>query len=187
MATYKESGLHFTFPPTWGVRRYDQHTYYQGLSGQGLKAVDFVALAPDGSVWLIEVKNYRRRYSPAGEFSPVLKTAEQLGTQLWQKTSDTLLAIRAFYGYYRRSWLFRLLEPLLLRLRWSRFDRIFWSQVWLNSRQVKVVLWLSLEPEQEAFRAEMSAWLVAHWPDEAPPVFLADVHENPVEGLVGRW
>lgn len=181
---YTESGLTFVFPPGWWVRRYDKHTYYQGLSGQGLKAVDFVAMSPDGYIWLIEVKNYRRRRSPAGEFVPVLKTASQLGTQLWQKTSDTLLAMRAFYAYYRRSWLFRLAEPLLLRLQWNQVDRVFWTKAWLNSSRVKVVLWLSLEPEHESFRADMSAWLVAQWPDEAPPVFLGDLAENPIDGLV---
>lgn len=165
---FQESGLVFSFPRGWGVRHYDRHTYYRGLSGQGLKAVDFMALAPDGSLWLIEVKNFRRRR----EFLPVLKTPAELGAQLLQKTADTQRAIHAIYGYYRRSGLYRWIEPLLLQLPWMRFDRIFWTRAYARRAQTKVVLWLELEPDQEGFRAEMNAWLKAHWPPDAPPVQL---------------
>ena len=50
-----ESDLLFEFPDDWVVRKYDDTAAYQSLSGHGLKGVDFIALVPDGTLWLIEV------------------------------------------------------------------------------------------------------------------------------------
>ena len=56
-------GLIFSFPSDWQVAKYDETAFYrqqfQSFAG-GSQAVDIVALAGE-VLWLIEVKDYRRR------------------------------------------------------------------------------------------------------------------------------
>jgi hypothetical protein len=63
-------GIRFTFPRGWLLLKYDDSSFhrnqFQPFAG-GSKALDIVALAPDRTLWLIEVKNYRgQRRSKAG-------------------------------------------------------------------------------------------------------------------------
>lgn len=63
-------GKRFTFPEGWQVLKYDDCSFhrnqFQSFAG-GSKALDAVAVAPDRTVWLIEVKDYsRNRRSKAG-------------------------------------------------------------------------------------------------------------------------
>ena len=69
-------GLLLTMPAGWWVWKYDDSAFhrnqFQSFAG-GSKAVDAVALAQDGSLWLIEVKDYRqqRRRKPSSVFDEV--------------------------------------------------------------------------------------------------------------------
>lgn len=63
---YDEGSLRFNFPTDWRVSQYDKTAFYRNklekikLGNMGdRKAVDFVAQAPDGALWLIEVKDFR--------------------------------------------------------------------------------------------------------------------------------
>ena len=63
-------GKQFTFPEGWQVLKYDDCAFhrnqFQSFAG-GSKALDAVALAPDRTMWLIEVKDYSgSRRSKAG-------------------------------------------------------------------------------------------------------------------------
>lgn len=63
-------GKQFSFPEGWQVLKYDDSSFhrnqFQSFAG-GSKALDAVALAPDRTLWLIEVKDYSRsRRSKAG-------------------------------------------------------------------------------------------------------------------------
>lgn len=54
--------LTFTFPDGWKVDKFDDWNFYRGhFSKQmnGIKAVDLLALDPDGVAYFIEVKDYR--------------------------------------------------------------------------------------------------------------------------------
>jgi hypothetical protein len=60
-----EKGLRFIFQEGWRLMKYDDSSFhrnqFQSFAG-GSKAVDFVAVSPDGrDVWLIEVKDYRQQ------------------------------------------------------------------------------------------------------------------------------
>jgi len=63
MTSIEEGGLVFQFPDGWVASKYDAWTCYrkhfQNLCDS--KAVDILALPPesDGTLWLIEVKDYR--------------------------------------------------------------------------------------------------------------------------------
>jgi hypothetical protein len=62
MPTLNIDGLSFTFPEGWQAGKYDEWTFYREhfvRQFDGLKGVDALALAPDGTAYLIEVKDYR--------------------------------------------------------------------------------------------------------------------------------
>ncbi len=55
-------GLVFTFPPDWLAGKYDEWSFYLNQFSRqqnNLKAVDVVAISPNQSAFLIEVKDYR--------------------------------------------------------------------------------------------------------------------------------
>ena len=63
-------GKQFSFPDGWQVLKYDTCSFhrnqFQEFAG-GSKALDAVALSPDRTMWLIEVKDYsRHQRSKAG-------------------------------------------------------------------------------------------------------------------------
>ena len=69
-------GMRLTMPPGWQAWKYDDSVFhqgqFQGFTG-GIKAVDVVALEPNHTLWLIELKNYRqnRRRKPSSVFDEV--------------------------------------------------------------------------------------------------------------------
>lgn len=73
-------GLRLTMPAGWWVWKYDDSAFhrnqFQSFAG-GSKAMDAVALAADGTLWLIEVKDYRRhkRTKPSSVFAEVASKA----------------------------------------------------------------------------------------------------------------
>ncbi|MDZ7801843.1 MAG: hypothetical protein U5K81_13780 [Trueperaceae bacterium] len=75
----REGQLIFAFPDDWIVLKYDALSYVRkhlGGFGGGSKAVDIVALdAPQGSLWVIEVKDYKdwRRQKTMGLVDEVSK------------------------------------------------------------------------------------------------------------------
>ena len=81
-------GITFTFPNSWEVTKYDDWTYYRAYQHAkvGTKAVDLVAVDPDRTAWLIEVKDYRRHRRT--------KSIE-LSSEIAQKVHDTLAVLLA--------------------------------------------------------------------------------------------
>ncbi len=69
-------GLRLTMPEGWWVWKYDDSAFhrnqFQNFAG-GSKAMDAVAMANDGILWLIEIKDYRRkrRSKPSSVFAEV--------------------------------------------------------------------------------------------------------------------
>jgi hypothetical protein len=58
----REGRLELRFPPRWKATKYDDWPFYQNRFKDaccGNKAVDVVVLDPDGTLWLVEVKDYR--------------------------------------------------------------------------------------------------------------------------------
>jgi hypothetical protein len=71
--TAEVDGLLLTMPAGWWVWKYDDSAFHRNQFqsfAKGSKAVDAVALADDGTLWLIEVKDYRRhrRTKPGSVF-----------------------------------------------------------------------------------------------------------------------
>lgn len=161
--SYEESGLRFAFGPDWAVQRYDAHRFYQGLSGVGLKGVDFIGLH-QGRLYLIEVKNYRRRqaWQAASLFAAIAADPSPFAAVVARKMTDTLRAISAIRTYYHRKWLFRQAKPWLLRRPPRQSEWAFWAQVCEIAQApsaVTAVLWLETEQPQAPIRQALQAEL----------------------------
>ncbi len=121
MPSFTESDLHFTFPEAWVVRKFDDTTAYQSLSGRGLKGVDFIAISPDRQLWLIEVKNYYPRLRKGREYRAGRYEPEELARRVAKKFSDSLRLVRIVHAHVQRHWYKRLVV-------W------YHRHVWLNTQ-----------------------------------------------------
>ncbi len=163
---FSESDLRFQFPDDWIVRKYDDTVAYQSLSGRGLKGVDFIALSPDGKLWLIEVKNYRPRVSERDgkEYLAKRKTPALLAADIATKFMDSTRLIRIVDAYLRRHWWRR------LQLWWYGFrgkpntnsNYWFWSEAHRRAddgERVVFVLWMETPERKTGYDDEVAALL----------------------------
>ena len=182
----QESGLTFEFPAGWGVRKYDGHTFYKGLSSVGLKAVDFIVLPPDGALWLIEVKNFLPRQTAGRTYYPKIKATKRLAEQVHYKFRDSLRAIDIIHRYYQRKWLFRLLKGSLRFLGRFGSDWTFWAEAHarLQARQAPhLLIWLELDEERKTYRTRFFATLLKHFQGEAVQLEMGFSGRNPLPGM----
>ena len=185
MKTFQESGLLFTFNKDWVVKKYDSHRYYKGLSGRGLKGIDFVALnLKENLVAFFEVKNYRTRFHQnTGEaILPTPKPAPELAQSLSDKISDTLLAIDAISTYYHKSRIYRWLHPLYIKLPFYIGDRFFWSKVAnciYQHDKLLHVLWVELQENDQAYWEQLQEAVETLLRYELGAVQLANTHHPP--------
>lgn len=80
-------GLIFTFPDDWNADKFDDWTFYRNhfsRQGNGIKAVDAVAIGPNKAAFLIEVKDYRH---------PDTEKPSQLAAAIAAKVLSTLAAL----------------------------------------------------------------------------------------------
>ncbi len=155
MKAFTESGLAFSFSDRWKVLKYDEHRFYRYLSGSGFKGVDFIGILDEKQLALIEVKNYKDRYS-LDESDPTEELIADSGAyaeKYAQKFQDTFQLIGIIRKYYKRRWWFKTLRKLILqhipRRLLLRFDWGFWNIViqLIDEKKEKVllVLWLELD------------------------------------------
>jgi hypothetical protein len=55
-------GINFDFPDDWHVSKYDDWSFYRNHFNRmwsGIKSLDLLAIGPEKTAWLIEVKDYR--------------------------------------------------------------------------------------------------------------------------------
>ena len=172
-----ESGLHFRFGEGWVIKKYDAHRFYQGLSGSGLKGVDFLGILGE-ELYLFEIKNFRRRHDWQADnpLNTVLAQPAAFTESMAYKVEDTLLAIDAIWQYYHRKWLFRRLLPAFRLLPPTEGDWRFWARAHdliQNPEQVKVVLWMETEQARPALLAEITRALEAQLRSRAASVRIA--------------
>lgn len=154
MTHFIESDLHFYFNDQWLIKKYDNHRFYRHLSGVGLKAVDFIGLWKGKKVILMEIKNYKTRYTdhfpPIGE--KILAKNPTLVALMENKIEDTFLAIETIIKYYQRRWWYRIfvkIIPPVLPRYFQYFEWGFWTcihqKIQDEKENVQLVLWLELE------------------------------------------
>ena len=154
------------------MRKYDDTTAYQSLSGHGLKGVDFIALSPDGKLWLIEVKNYRPRVSPKDgrEYRAERKSPEVLVEKIAGKFRDSLRLIRIVDTFLRRHWWTRLQLWFLDRRRRPNTDSNYWF--WAEARRRcalperrAFVLWMETPERKTGYDEEVERLLKLAMPE----------------------
>lgn len=80
-------GLNFNFPDDWLVSKYDEWDFYRHQFSRmwnGIKSLDLLAVDPQKTGWLIEVKDYRN--------NPRTKPSD-LSDEIARKVFDTLAAL----------------------------------------------------------------------------------------------
>lgn len=87
MTVVQVESLTFRFPKGWTASKFDDWGFYQGKwvrMWNGIKAIDVLAVDPDHTLWLIEVKDYSSH--------PRTK-AVGLAKEVARKAYDTLAAL----------------------------------------------------------------------------------------------
>ncbi len=152
---FQESGMEFSFPSDWIVFKYDEHRFYQYLSGSGLKGVDFIAISK-GNLYLIEVKNYTERFykEDSHPMDLLISAPETYVDRYYRKFEDTFRLLDIIESYYHRKWWYRNLFPYykswIGETAMLKKETGFWSaaiDLLKNPAEVKLVLWLELAPE----------------------------------------
>jgi len=85
-------GLRFSFGDKWVITKYDEWKFYRDRWSRmwnEIKAVDVLAIDPDRTGWLIEVKDYTKMEHDQDE----RPSASDLGLTVAHKVFDTLAAM----------------------------------------------------------------------------------------------
>lgn len=164
MTTFRESNILFQFDENWTIIQYDQHNYYKGLSGAGLKGVDFVGMYKDEKLLLMEVKNYRIVNEQRKEIpiKILLEQPEILVKTMTTKVVDSIRGIKAIHQYFSRKWLYRLLQPLLLRQNNQAGKWRFWARIHHLLQQpenVEILFWLEMSDAPAAWKSKIQQQL----------------------------
>jgi len=136
------------------LRKFDDHKYYKTLSGYGLKGVDFIGILNNEQVYLIEVKNYKRRKkSPVPlNIGQILGERPPLIDAFIGKIEDTISAINVVQKFLLRKRTYRwsvklwqwLPASLLRNSEWYFWTRVH-DLVHSADEQLHLVLWLETE------------------------------------------
>lgn len=185
MTHYAESDIDFHFAaPDWVVCRYDQHRYFKGWSGRGLKGVDFIAVWQQEKLLLIEIKNYNPRSSGKGGQTAEAIRADPaiLSDAFGEKIADTLTAIDAVRQYWQRHWWRRLMAWWFRRRKAGRSETAFWVRVCdlaLSPQNCVAVLWIEDEELDASFRKHLEQRLSYELSALAAQVVVCDTDSNP--------
>ncbi|MDX1667277.1 MAG: hypothetical protein R3350_08610 [Saprospiraceae bacterium] len=183
----RESGISFQFDSSWKIIRYDAHRYYQGLSGAGLKGVDFIGLREDRELFLFEVKNYHPRTEMHSSSSLWQRedAVEVVAEAVSRKFEDTLTACRAIHAYHHRKWLFRIMQNRSGLLRKFKPEWYFWSQVHRlvqHTDTLKAVCWIETLHPREVVQTQLLSLLKRRLQHLDLPVLVASCERHPFAG-----
>ena len=169
MPEYLESDLTFVFPDDWRVRQFDATVAYRSVSGRGIKGVDFVAISPDGALWLVEVKNYRPRYKGDREYLARRKDPAALAAAVSAKFRDSIRLIHVIRAHIHGSALRRLQLWYRVHLRPSRGSNyLFWHdahRLAARGRAVEYVLWMETPEANDDYDHRVYTELRRQLPD----------------------
>lgn len=159
MTTIEESGIQFSFGKRWAVRKYDTHTYYRGMSGLGMKGIDFIGVLDGRTVYLIEVKNFER--IPQLHLERTKDKLEGHSSYIIlnfiEKVENTQEGIAAIDQYLSRKHYLKILFQLSLRWKYTtwllRQERLFWMLVahYIRCNKVVTVFYIQLPKGFESY------------------------------------
>jgi hypothetical protein len=183
-STFRESDINFIFDDSWLVYRFDQHRYYRGFSGAGLKGVDFLALRNDDQLVLMEIKNYNPRgpWKRGNTLTEIIAEPDILVQHFTAKIKDTLLAVDAIRQYWQRRWWRRILWKIFSHLHPRYHEYAFWQRVCTHVRhpeQCVAVLWLESTDIDQALREKLRQRLSEKLRDYCSSVMVCDYRHQP--------
>ena len=180
MNTFRESDLEIAFPDDWIVRKFDATAAFRSISGQGLKGVDFLCLAPRRELWLVEIKNFRPR---AAHRTEARRHPRDLAQHVGAKFADSKRLIHIMNRALRTKWWS---GPLRFWYRIVRVERPrshYWF--WLEAARrleepgrVVCVLWLET-PERAPDYASATAAALSDLVDARHSLHLAESQGRP--------
>jgi len=159
---FQESGLEFSFPKDWVVKKYDEHRFYNYLSGLGFKGVDIIAITPERKLILIEVKNYINRFPQDGidPTETLIENIDSFSEGYVQKFQDTFQLLQIVQKYFnRKRWFRGIANPIQSFLPFSfliSLDWGFWTVAnqLLEKKEVELLLWLEVAPNLPSSKLE---------------------------------
>lgn len=152
---FQESGLEFSFPNDWVVKKYDEHRFYHYLAGLGFKGVDLIAITPERKLILIEVKNYIDRF-PQDGINPtetLINNTFTFSETFGQKFNDTFQLLQIVQKYFnRKKWYRWLALPISKFLPFSTLIKLDWgfwtiANDFFKNKEIHLILWLETAPE----------------------------------------
>lgn len=124
MRVFSESSCAFTFDKRWKVLKYDDHRYYQIVSGRSFSGIDFAAILNNEELFLIEVKNFYQ-YENKGQIEDV----DEFVIEIREKVLDTIDLVNIIFKYHQRSWSYKTFIKLVNRFPCIHFNWWFWTRM----------------------------------------------------------
>lgn len=186
---FLESDINFFFESDWVVHRYDTHRYFRGLSGRGLKGVDFIGILHQEYLVFFEVKNYNIRPSGRGgqSLDLVQKDSHLIANAFIRKIEDTFTAVDAIQKYWERRWWRRLFSMLIRHLPIKRYESAFWRKVTElagNPGCCTAVLWLESPAFDSDYRKKLNNEISEELSGHCAQTIIADSRSNPFSGTL---
>ena len=181
--TFKESDLQFRFSKEWNVRPFDDHRFYRWSSGLGYRGVDFVGIFQE-ELFLIEVKNYRRRKGMPDEdaLQAIRQEPEAFISKMVEKVEDSLKLIRAVNDYYRRRFWYKWFSRQPEFLQRLFLNRYFWHRTYelgQDPNSCRFVLWLDSDQPAPVLSKEIEKALMGRMQKEVCRVEIISRRNNP--------
>ncbi len=169
LMVFYESGWAFEFEEGWLVKKFDHHRYYQSLSGNGFKGMDFIAIKPNQQLLLLEVKNYRDQEPPS---------SEALAETFCQKVEDSLHVIELIQKYYYRKWYYRMLHSIIQKRPVFFGEWGFWTEVMNLVKQGNshTILWIEAPVAPVYFFEHINEFVQSNLPSSF--TFSMEPHQN---------
>lgn len=181
---FLESDINFFFESGWVVHRYDTHRYFKGLSGKGLKGVDFIGILHQESLVFFEVKNYNIRPSGRGgqSLDLVQNDPRMISNAFIRKIEDTFTAVDAIQKYWERRWWRRIFSTWISHFPINRYETAFWRKVIELAGDPGcciAVLWLESSAFDADYRKKLNDQVSDELSAHCAKTIIADSRSNP--------
>lgn len=124
MASYVESDRLFHFDEQWTILKYDDHHYYQTVSGRSFSGIDFAGILNQEELYLIEIKNFFQHDNEG-----IINDVDQFALEIKEKILDSIDLIQIIYKYHQRSWMYRCFNQIIMRFPVLHQTWWFWTRM----------------------------------------------------------
>lgn len=136
---FQESAYHFHFTQAWLIIKFDEHQFYQVLSGQSLCGVDFSGVYGE-KLYLIEVKNFRMLPEEHQQI-----TSKELIYNLNEKLKDSIKIIEIINKYFDQKRTYKFFSGIIDKFPFLNSDWYYWrrlKEAILQNKQLQFVVFI---------------------------------------------